>query len=218
MQGFSRVLTVLIAVISIAFMGFAGVAAFSGPNWEAELKALKGYTFRQSPGENPVWSATRIQGGEELSPTSPLAPAVLVTAMEDRQRVAQEELQRLQSEVIPNLEAQRDYLEKMAAADLPALESKIAQERERLTGIDKQVEATAMEQDALAKEVAKLEDQLDSRRDDVFRLALQHQVLVADIVRIQQNVQVVDEQIRLIEDELDKAYRREQVLREQGIE
>lgn len=216
MEKLSRILTVVVTVAALAFMGFAGVIWFGGPNWEAEARRLEGYTFNQAEGEPPIWSATRAEGREELSTRSPLLPAVLTAAIQDRTRRAQEEHARL-AQAIPQLQQQAEILTRMQAQDLEALERAYEGERQRLAAFQTQIEAASKQQEAIAEDIRKLEDQLDSRRQDVFRLDLEYRLLLADLGRIEQNVEAVSQQIRLIEDELEKVQRRQQEFDARGL-
>lgn len=216
MEKFSRVLAVLIAVLGVAFMGFAGVVSFGGPNWEAEARKMEGYTFTLTPGETPIWSATRAADRQELSTKTPLLPEVMTAAIKDRTEQAQAELARLTS-AVPDLESQIKTLSGMQQADGPALDAYLQVQSQRLTSTQAQMETVSKSQETLAAEVRKIEDQLASRREDVFRLELEHRVLTADVERARQNAAVVEEQIRLLEDELDKAQRRKQELDARGI-
>lgn len=216
MEKFSRVLAILIAVLSVAFMGFAGVVSFGGPNWEAEARVLEGYTFALTPGETPIWSATRAADREELSTKSPLLPEVLTAAIEDRATRAQQRVQTL-NEALPLLEAQAKTLEEMQTADVPALQQYFDVQVQRLADTHASIESTSKQQEVIAADVRKIEDQLASRREDVFRTELEYRILTADVERTKQNVAVVEEQIRLLEDELDKAQRRQRELDERGL-
>jgi hypothetical protein len=216
MEKFSRVLAVLIAVLSVAFMGFAGVVSFGGPNWEAEAKKLQGYTFLESEGQNPTWTATRAVDREALSPASPILPEVLTAAIRDRVTKAKTDRDELVA-AIPQVEQQTKTLSDMQAADVPALDAYFQQQLQRLAQTNVTIDETSKQQEMVSAEIRKVEDQLASRREDVFRLELEHRVLVADVERVKQNVGVVEEQIRLLEDELDKAQRRKKDLDDQGI-
>ncbi len=216
MQTFSRILVVAVTVISIAFMGFAGAASFGGPNWEAQTKKLEGYLFQRSEGENPTWSVTRMEGREQLGTTSVLLPEVFVAAMEDRKTRAEAELTRLTEEE-PILQQQINEYRRMQAADYQALKQYHDADLARLDQTNKQVEEVRKQGDMVAVEVAKIEDQIESRRNDVFRLELQYRILIAEVERIRQNLDTVKEQIHLTEDELEKANRRSQALDQQGF-
>ncbi|MFV0446055.1 MAG: hypothetical protein ACK5Q5_20960 [Planctomycetaceae bacterium] len=211
MEKLSRVLAVVIAVLSVAFMGFAGVVSFGGPNWEAEAHKTEGYTFNLAPGETPIWSATRAAGREELSTKSPLLPEVLTAAIQDRTSRAQAELQQLNEE-IPQLEQQTKALAAMQDADVPALDRHFQAQSQRLANTSAQIEQTSQQQKMVADEIRKTEEQLASRREDVIRLELEHRVVTADVERSRQNVAAVEEQIHLLEDELDKAIQRSKEL------
>ena len=216
MEKFSRVLAVLVAVLSIAFMGFAAVVSFGGPNWEAEARNLEGYTFSRSEGETPIWTATRAAGRVELTPKSPLLPEVLTAAIRDRTEQAKQERD-TKAQEIPDLQKQAQALAAMQEADVPALDRYFQVQSQRLSDTHAQIDTTSQQQEMLAGEVSKIEDQIQSRREDVFRLELEYRVLEADKKRVSQNVDVVKEQIRLLEDELDKAQRRKQELDTRGI-
>lgn len=216
MEKFSRVLTVLVAVLSVAFMGFAGVVSFGGPNWEAEARAMEGYTFSRSSGEAPLWSVTRAEGREELSTKSPLLPAVIAAAIQDRTQRAQARLQEL-NEQIPQLEQQNKALAAMQDVDVPALEQAFQAQSKRLADAHAAIDATSQQQKMISDDIRKTEEQLASRREDVFRLELEDRVLDADVERVKQNVAVVEEQIRLIEDELDKVHQRKEEFDRRGL-
>jgi chromosome segregation ATPase len=151
-----------------------------------------------------------------LSPTSPLLPEVLTTAINDRTTRAKEERDALVA-AIPALQQQTELLQQMQAADREALDRAATANAARLAETNDQVEAVRKQQDMVAQEAQKLEDQLDSRRNDVFRLELQHRLLEADLHEIDQNLHLVAEQIRLIEDELDKARRRSEEMDARGM-
>lgn len=216
MEKLSRVLAVLIAILSVAFMGFAGAVVFGGPNWLAEARALPGYTFSRAEGEPPIWSAMRAQGQVELPTKSPLLPEVLTAAIKDRADQARQERDRLAQE-LPTIEKTAQDLEARQKADVPALERYFQNRFSRLEETHRQIETASKQQEMLAVEVGKIEDQLDSRRQDVFRLELQYRLLDADVVQVDQNIAAIDEQIRLLEDELDKSQRRKQELDRQGL-
>ncbi|MEZ6065589.1 MAG: hypothetical protein R3B90_07720 [Planctomycetaceae bacterium] len=216
MQSFSRVLAVLVAVASVVFMGFAGVVSFGGPNWEAEARSLEGYTFDQEPGQPPIWSATRSLGEERLSPTSPLLPEVLVAAYQDRTRRAGEELQTLEG-AIPRLQTNTAQLQQMQDADRAALERAFAARTTRLKATRDQIDQLSQQHQQVEADALQVEDRLKSRREDVFRLQLQYRLLEADLYQVDQNIDEVAEQIRLLEDELDKASRRQAEMDARGL-
>lgn len=216
MQRFSRILAVLVAVLSVAFMGFAAVVAFGGPNWKAEADSLEGYTFSRSEGENPIWSATRAAGGQELTTKDPLLPKVYLAALQDRTNRAREEVTVL-TDAAPKLEEQIKLYKDFQDKDTPALDGYFMAMKQRQADVYAQMEQAAKQQDAITAEVKKLEDQLDSRRQDVYQLELQYRVVKSDQERIRENITAVKEQIRLLEDELDKAQRRERTFQQQGL-
>lgn len=216
MQGFSRVLTVLAAVLSIAFMGFAGVATLGGPNWESQAKQLDGFTFSKTTDEVPLWVATRSADREDLSTKSAVLPQVYAAALQDLAGRAKAEASELTT-AIPELQRQTQTYRDFQGADVPALDRHFARMQQQLATLNGLIKTSGEQQDAIAAEILQLESQLDSRRQDVFQLDLQYRVLQGEIERIDQNIAVVEEQIRLVEDELDKSQRREKALAAQGL-
>ena len=102
MTKLGKVLTVFLAVGSLAFAGFALASYAGGPNWEAELKAadLQQYNFAKSEGEVPQWQVTRrfADRAEVGGPTPILAQAIL-TAREDLQKYQQERIADLDKQI-----------------------------------------------------------------------------------------------------------------------
>ena len=75
MTKLSKVLAVLIAALSLAFMAFAGAAFVGGPNWVAESEAEDLNPFRFDKEINAqvgmvTWSVTAVVG----SPDETMAP------------------------------------------------------------------------------------------------------------------------------------------------
>jgi len=216
MQTLSRVLVVLVAILSIAFMGFAGVVSFGGPNWKSQMDQLEGYTFKLLPGETPTWEATRLSDREVLSDKSSVQGKVLAAAMKDKVDQASQQVATIKQQ-IPALTTQQLAITEVEYLDKDALKRFQEMAEGELVEIRQLLANARTERETLMVEVKKVEDRVQSRREDVFRLETQHQLVLSDVEALKQNIINLEEQIVLLEDDLDKLLRRSAQLDRQGV-
>ena len=220
MQKLSRVLVVLIAILSIAFMGFSGVVSFTGPNWKAEMANLEGYTFTTIPGEKPTYQVVRLSDSQNVGSPVGVRAEALAIAIKDKAEQAQVELDVLkngQPNKIEILNVRAQSIRDKQYTDADALRRYDEDLDVRLEGIRAELATVKDEQNRLLAEVDKVERRTKSRREDVYRLDFQHRLVLAQIEESKQNIAALEEQIILLEDELDKALRRENQLHDQGV-
>lgn len=214
----SRVLAVVTAVLSLAFLGFAGVTTLGGPNWRTEAAKLAptpadpaGYVFTRSLGENPQWTATATVTGETVK-TATVLPDVLVAAYDHKLAALNAELNEINQEQ-PQLEQRKAAMEKAIAADREALARAVAERQQYLQQLRQQYAAISQQVVQKTEQGRQVEEVVEARRRDVFRLANQLELLDADHVRIQQIEQQMVDLIRQIDADLAKAQRRQEQLK-----
>lgn len=217
MGNISRVLAVVTAALSVAFLGFAVANRLGGPNWESTARSLNpqlnkagGYVFSQSVGENPQWSANSAAG--DSIKTSAVLPEVIVAALDHKIAGLKAELDALINEQ-PQLETRKTNLEAAIDTDEQALRTAVAQRRQFLTQLREQYATLSRQLVQKAEAGRQTEDVVAARRNDVFRLLNQLEVLKADIVRLGQIEQQMVDSNRQIDADLDKAQRRQQQLK-----
>ncbi len=206
----SRLLAIVVTVLSIAFLGFAGVVTLGGPNWDATARSLKDYQFTHAPGPNGQWTATSPDG--ESVGSSPLLPGAIVAALDDTNKKLQGQLGEL-NDRDPQLRDSIQKIERQIAADREALTASLARKQQQLKDLQEQ---TAELSDQIVQQTTQgiaVEEVVSDRRSDVFRLTNQLAVLRADEARIEQIRQQMADLIEQINADLDKARRREQQLR-----
>lgn len=207
----SRLLAIVVTVLSIAFLGFALAAFIGGPNWDATAREMKAYQFSYTPGENAQWTATSASG--ESVGSSPVLPGVIVAALDDRIEKLQAQLNELNTRQ-PQVEENLARLNQQIEADRNALTVSIDQRRNQLGQLQQQI--TQLSNQVLQQTAAgfAVEQVVSNRRSDVFRLQNQLELLRADEARIAQIHRQMADLIEQIDADLAKARRREQQLRE----
>lgn len=211
MSKFGPILVVLIAMLSIGFMGFAGVATFGGPNWRAIASSMKDYQFIRSDGPNTTWSA--ISRNDDTLKTSAVLPEVIVAALDDKQTTLKTELDELSAQQ-PVIQQNLDSINRQIDADKPALDAHLALQAQLLVDLSEQAANLSRQVVQKTQEGEAIEKVVSDRRSDVFRQQNQLEVLRADQARINQITQQMTDLIEQIDTDLDKARRRERQLRQ----
>jgi len=208
----SRLLAILVTVLSIAFLGFALAVKLGGPNWDATARGMTAYQLTYVPGENAQWTATSADG--ESVGSSPVLPGVIVAALNDKIQKLQDQLNNL-NERQPQVDENLTRLNQQIEADREALAAGIDDKRQHLAQLEQQ---TAQLSNQVIQQTAAgsaVEQVVSDRRSDVFRLQNQREVLRADEARIAQIHRQMADLIEQIDADLAKARRREQQLRSQ---
>ncbi len=212
MTRLSKALTVFLAAAAIAFLGFAGVATFGGPNWRAMAESMQGYKFVRSVGENPQWTVSTARG-DSLKTTAVL-PEAIVAALDDRITKQREELAAL-GEREQNLPKRLEDMQTSTAADLQALDGYIAAWQSELQRLRKQYHDLSVQVVQAAEQAIQIEGVVQARRGDVFRLQDQVDVVRTDEFRIQQIQRQMRNLIEQINGSLDRAEQRRDQLKRQ---
>jgi len=208
MNKFGPILVIMVSMLSIAFMGFAGVATFGGPNWRAMADLMTEYQFSR---DGEQWSA--VSASNETLKSSAVLPEVIVAALDDKAAKLKVELDTLKASeplVLQNLETITTQIQADKQGLVESLEQKqqlLAQLSEEYGNLSRQVVQKTEDGSGVEKDVS-------DRRSDVFRLQNQLAVLRADQARIDQVHQQMTDLIEQIDADLDKARRRERQLRQ----
>ena len=217
MGNISKTLVIVSAVLSVAFLGFAGVTTLGGPNWETTAKSLNpgenksgGYNFSRSAGDNPQWTAT--SSDEEQIKTSAVLPDVIVAALDHKFAGLKTELDALTDE-LPQLETRKTNLEATIEKDVQALQEAVAQRKEYLSDLRAQYLTLSQQVEQKVVDGRQTEYVVEARREDVIRLQHQLEVLKADDERLEQIEQQMLDLIRQIDADLAKARQRQQQLK-----
>ncbi len=210
MTGLSKTLTVLVAAAAIAFLGFAGVTTFGGPNWKGIAESMDGYKFVQSVGENPQWTVSTARG-DSLKTTAVL-PEAIVAALDDRINKQRAELTAL-GEDEQSLPKRLDEMQRSTEADLQALQTRVDEWQNQLQGLRKQYLDLSVQVVDASEQAIKTEGVVEARRGDVFRLQNQVEDVRADEFRILQIQRQMMDLIEQINGSLDRAQRRRDQLK-----
>jgi chromosome segregation ATPase len=210
MTRIGKILVVLIAVVSLAFAGFAMLIFYAGPNYREMAGQIEGYKFTLSSGENPTWSAVRARGDSQVASDKSLAK-VIDAVLADKLKAIQDESTDYKNRIPPLTEE----LEKTKAAneaDLPALTEYIAAQRTRLEALNAQVAQLQSQVLAETANAQKLENIASARRDDVFKLNGQLTEVRTDKFRLEAIKRQLAEELEQVIGNIERAEERQKKL------
>lgn len=212
MTKFSKVLVVFIAASSIAFMAFAGAISIAGPNWNTEASAedLEDYSFESSGGEKTTYTVSYLhgKGGEPeqvKAGTAVLADAI-IAARQHKLKRENEEIARIDNVLAP-IEAKIKETRQLTAVDQVALQKYDKALTDRLTQMQARVDTVSKQFVALSIETQQKRIEASHRREDVFRLTNQLEILRAEIFRITEQQELLRDALYRLEGKVDTASR-----------
>jgi DNA repair exonuclease SbcCD ATPase subunit len=210
--GIGKILAIFVAVASIAFMGFAFAVKFGGPDWMkfTRNKDFEGYKIVKREGEAPQWVATQSRDESQVG-SSPVLPAVIAKVMDDIQQERQQEISALTARE-PELKEKAERLKTTRTLDEPALDAHVQELRKAIKDARDQSNILAQRVLAATAEAQKLENQVSARREDVFRLEAEVNEIRADHFRLTQLRSQLEDLLRQVEGDLDRAKERAQEL------
>ncbi|RLS41321.1 MAG: hypothetical protein DWH81_06170 [Planctomycetota bacterium] len=210
MTRIGKILVVLIAVVSLAFAGFAMLIFYAGPNYREMAGQIEGYKFTLSSGENPTWSAVRARGDSQVASDKSLAK-VIDAVLADKLKAIQDESTDYKNR-IPSLTEELEKTKAANEADLPALTEYIAAQRTRLEALNAQVAQLQSQVLAETANAQKLENIASARRDDVFKLNGQLTEVRTDKFRLEAIKRQLAEELEQVIGNIERAEERQKKL------
>lgn len=205
-----KILVVLISIASLAFAGFAILIFYAGPNYEEMAGLIDGYKFTLSTGENPTWSAVRARGDSQVASDKSLAK-VIDAVLADKLKAIQDESADFKSR-IPPLTEELERTKAANEADIPALTEYIAAQRVRLEALNTQLGQLESQVLAETANAQKLENIASARRDDVFKLGGQLTEVKADKFRLEAIKRQLAEELEQVIGNIERAEARQKKL------
>lgn len=196
-DAFYKFISVFLAVASMVFLGFVVAYASGGVNWNSEMIAsdMAEYNFQVSEGEEPKWSVTGPDG--QVASGEALLPSAILKARKDLDKRQKAELSRIQ-QLIPEVQTELDTLEQLQEIDTKALAARFAQLKEYSAAINRSVLEQSDFLAARIRETTKTRTEAENRRNDVYRLTNELEVLRTDRARlVQLRRELADELLRL---------------------
>jgi septal ring factor EnvC (AmiA/AmiB activator) len=183
----AKVLAVAVCVLSLGFMGFAIAVFAGGKNWNTELAApdlAAKYQLTNSGGETPTWSTTRLSGaGGSVGGAVAGLPQALTAARKDLQSAQQAEITRL-NPAIADAQKELENVKKLNATDIVAMQSRIDELDTQAAASEKNIAELSNRLTQLMDSAANTRKEAARRREDVARLSNQIELLRTDIYRL----------------------------------
>lgn len=214
MTSASKVLAVLTTLFSLAFMGFALASSVGGPNWQRSADEIDGWSFQQSDGENPTWSATQTVSGESAGSSSPVLPEVIVSVRNRIKSEQQDELDEINAE-ISQLEqqiAETIRTKQISREALVRREEELVAEIDRIT---EEIENQSRQANAVAEQSREVREEATRRREDVARLGNSLALVEADLFRTRQQRVSLEDRLKRLQGQVGRLERRNSQLSRQ---
>lgn len=215
MAAVGKILAVFVAVASVGFAALVVSMTYGGVNWRAEMKSDTLTTeFSLAETKNPVkYSVKQRSNDADVASSENLAEVVV--------KARDKQLQNLKAEIQPL----QDQLTK-AKADIEAWKPQMAADREGLAKreatLQAQVEAVQAEisklNGVLTERAAKaqaLQTLAQTRREEVFRLRNQVELLRTDLYAVVQQRGVLEQELVRMQENVRRLSRRQQQLLQQ---
>ena len=189
-----RIMAVLTAMFSVAFMAFAVSRWMTVPDWASEARDLEGFVLTRTEGETPSWSASTRRTQESVATSTNMAE-VLEKMYQRAKADVDQQVQEYEMD-IPGLEQElaesREAIEEDSQAVKVRSEALVA----RLTEMDDEVNRLTAEMEREKAEAQKIQEERERRRGDVFRIREQLGQIEADSFRAKQLQEQLTDMIR----------------------
>ncbi len=196
-NAFNKFLSVFVAVASMAFLGLVVAYTSGGVNWNSEMTTpdLAEYNFQLGEGEDPKWSVTGPSG--QVAQGEALLPSAILKARKDLDKRQKAELSRIQ-QLVPEVQSELEAVEQLQEIDKKALAARFTQLKGYLAKINKDVLAQSDLLAGKVRETTRTRTEAENRRNDVYRLTNELEVLRTDRARlVELRRELADELLRL---------------------
>jgi len=207
-----RVLAVLVAMFSVAFMAFAISRWATVPDWASEARELEDFRLTRTEGETPSWSASTRRTGETFATSTNIAE-VLEEMYQRATQDAQEEIRGYEAEV-PETQSEIDEAKASIAADDVGVQNRVNQMVSKLETMESQVQQLTSQAERQKAEAQKLQQQRERRRSDVYRTREELAQAEEDTFRAQQLQTELTDMIRRVEGSVVKLQTRQRQLKQ----
>ncbi|WP_237229138.1 hypothetical protein [Rubinisphaera sp. JC750] len=207
-----RVLAVLVAMFSVAFMAFAISRWATVPDWASEAREMEDFRITRTEGETPSWSAVTRRTGETVA-TSPNVAEVLEKMYQRATQDTQAEIQQYETEV-PILEGEIEEAKVSVAADDIGVQNRVNVMVARLEEMEAEVQRLTSESERQKALAQKLQQERERRRSDVYRTREELAEAREDTFRAEQLQKELTDMIRRVEGSVVKLQTRQQQLKE----
>ncbi|MFN3160942.1 MAG: hypothetical protein ACE37I_16620 [Rubinisphaera brasiliensis] len=207
-----RVLAVLVAMFSVAFMAFAISRWATVPDWASEAREMEDFRITRTEGETPSWSAVTRRTGETVA-TSPNVAEVLEKMYVRATQDTQAEIQEYETEV-PILEGEIEEAKVSVAADDIGVQNRVNVMVARLEEMEAEVQRLTSESERQKALAQKLQLERERRRSDVYRTREELAEAREDTFRAEQLQKELTDMIRRVEGSVVKLQTRQQQLKE----
>ena len=207
MTTFSKILALITTAACLAFLGFVMVSLIAGPNWQGETRneLFADYTFENSGGEKPTWSAKRRNTDQAVGGASPVLAKKLVDVLGEIKQQQQQRITVLDqgdaATKTVGIEGLDLYindpnqgLRALLYKDIEALKQNHARLQNDLAAVQAEIEKATRDVTDTINAIESTYIKAERRRGDIYRLgnvvaesetdryrAIEHQVKLRDV-------------------------------------
>lgn len=214
MTTIGKVLVIVTAAASLAFLGFAAVTLVGGPNWEAEATQLPDYIIERVEGEVPTWSVKTRRTGESVAQGLKSLSAAVVAARKDLKQKQETKLGQINGD-IPKVEQDLKATKQAIEVDIQAMDRREAELVAELTTLNNRIEQLSEDGLAKSREAQAVRIEVEKRREEVFRLRNLLSALQTDHFRSDDQARKLHELLTRLQGDIDRLERRYEQLKQQ---
>ncbi len=223
----SKVLAVILATASLAFLGFVTLNLVGGVNWQAEQDVLsEHYNFEFVPGTETTTHSVNVTHrvtGTAVGSGHPNWPAAITAAHQDWLQRQQTELAGLQLKINgdpaagqTSLKAQIEETEKFERQDEAAVQAHIARLEADLLQLKQDIDLLIQEEKAKAQEAYTLDALTKLRGQDIHRLETQLDEIRTDRYQAEKHKLKLTDLVNQLEANIERLKRRREQLLQMG--
>ena len=221
MTRIAKILTILVVIGSLGFLGFAFALERGGPNWheyitkpgDADPTAgkLPDYVFTQGEGTDPTWTV-KSRADESFSSASANLADVILAAQNHKLQRQRDEIRALEEQVAP-LEARLAAIKAAQDMDQAAIQTSEKQLAADLDALNTQINEVSSQGIQRAQEAHKIRVETEYRREDIFRLHEDLEIIRTDTFVAENLQDVLRDRIHQLDGKVGRLERRYEQLK-----
>lgn len=217
MNSLGKTLVVFVTASSLAFAAFSLSLVSGGPNWKGESESdslTKDFVFTTTPGEKPTYSVKTRRKDEAVGGTTTVLAETVVAARKRQLDDATKRKGELEQD-IARLKPMIEQIKALIPVDEAGVKTRIDAYEKQLATLNSSIQTSTTEIGTKAGEIQKVRKEGQERREEIFRLTNQLELLRNDLYAAVKQQKVLEDELVRAEENLRRLQRREAQLKQQ---